>query len=281
MLLRKFMENFEETRAQRVVSDYLRDETDGAARAQFMGHFLNSVFQPVFELRHKQLVVVGFEAYLRTVAGTAEIAPQHYFRSLKAEDQSFTDRLCRELHVANFLKQSQPQESLSVNITQQTLFDHQMHAEMLAEEIYHLQQLGGSRTLKPKQLNVEINLAPDLDAGLVFSFANQLREVSVGLTIEGFDADCASFSRIVQNKPDAVKFNRSWLDADIFSHDYINLVSNTVIAIKAVGAKAHLEHIETKDELAFAIACGFDRFQGFYLNSPNAVMQRNPITLAF
>ena len=281
MLLQTFLDDFEESRAQRAVADYLRDETDGPARAEFMGHFLNSVFQPVFEVHLNNLLVVGFESYLRPVAGDTQIAPDHYFRGLKAEDQSFTDRLCRELHVANFLKQSQPAEFLSVNITQQTLIDHQTHAEILAEEIYHLNQLGAPNTLQAKQLNVELNLSPSLDAGLVFSFAKQLREENIGLTLEGFDADCASFSRIVQNRPDVVKFNRSWLDADILHTDYINLVSNSVAAVQAIGAKAHLEHIETKRELIFAVACGFDRFQGLHLKGPDATLQRQIIPLDF
>ncbi len=281
MLLQNFLSDFEESRAQQAVSDYLREETDGPARAEFMGHFLNSVFQPVFELSSNQLQTVGFEAYLRPVAGDTQIAPAHYFKNLKASDQSFTDKLCRELHVTNFLKQSKSKEFLSVNLTRQTLVEHQHSTEHLVNEIAQLYSLNPNMPLQPKQLNAEINLAPDLDAGLIFSFANQLRRSNIALTLEGFDADCASFSRIVQNKPDVVKFNRTWLDADIFDENYVGLVASTVSAVQAVGAKAHLEQIETEHELTFAIACGFDRFQGYHLGSSYAVLQRDNIALKF
>lgn len=281
MLLQTFLNDFEETRAQRAVSDYLRDETDGPARAEFMGHFLNSVFQPVFEIDSQSLHTIGFEAFLRPAAGNTEIAPEQYFKNLKASDQSFTDKLCRELHVANFVKQTMGKEFLCLNITRQTLMEHQNKSEELTEEIKHLTRLSASIPLLPKQLSVEINLAPDLDAGLIFTFAKQLRDANVELTLEGFDADHASFRRIVQNQPDVVKFNRSWLDADIFNEKYIELVANTVSAIHATGAKAHLEQIETNNELTFAIACGFDRFQGYQLGSPYAVLQHKRIPLAF
>ena len=281
MLLQTFLTNFEESRAQRAVADYLKEEADGSARAEFMGHFLNTAFQPVFELRSQQLHTVGFEAYLRPAAGNKDIPPAHYFRNLKAEDQSFTDRLCRELHVTNFLKQAKPQETLSLNISRETLIDHQHQIEQLAFEIKNLHILDCPNTLQPYQLTIEINMATDVDAGLIFAFTNQLRSIGVGMALEGFDADGASFSRIVQNRPDVVKFNRSWLDADILDSRYINLVASTVTAIRAISAKAHLEYIETSQELAFAIACGFDRYQGYQLGTPSSALQRDRITPNF
>ena len=129
------------------------------------------------------------------------------------------------------------------------------------------------------RIYVELPVSPELDAGVIFTFASHLRELGIRIALEDFDADCASFSRIIHNKPDVVKFNRSWLDGPLSTNVYIDLVSALVAGVHTLGAQAHLERVENKTELNFAIACGFDRVQGFYLGQPEPGLRRKAVRL--
>ena len=61
--------------------------------------------------------------------------------------------------------------------------------------------------------------------------------------------------------------------------EYVELVSHVVKSVQAIGAKAHLETVENEQELIFAVACGFDRFQGFGLCRPDSLLSTGAIEL--
>jgi len=270
MLLNAFLERFEEEKAHRQVRDFLSSQGDGSARAEFLGHFLDSAFQPIVEITTGQPRTIGFEAFIRPVAGHSGIDPRSYFQSLNSDDQEFVDRLCRELHVSNFLRMAQASEFISINISPSALEEHIGHFDGLTQQIAQLNRTG----LHTNRLCLELDLSPELDAGVVYTFASQLRRLGVLISMENFDADCASFSRLIHSRPEVVKFNRTWLEADLADPAYLDLVTHIVTAVRALGAKAHLERVETEREYLFAIACQFDRAQGYYIAAPDKTMRR-------
>ena len=270
MLLNTFIEKFEEQSAERKVRDFLTSQSDGTDRAEFLEHFLDSVFQPIFELDGSRLKVVGFEALIRPVAGEKGIEPSHYFGTLAQDDQSFVDRLCRELHMSNFSNWAQSHEFVSINVAPSALSEHLQSFEDLREQIGVISEFG----LKNNQICLELDLSPDLDAGVVYTFASELKSMGISIALEDFDADCASFSRVMHSRPEIVKFNRTWLEGNLTDSAQIDLVAGVVSAIHASGAIAHIECVESKEEFMFAIACGFNRMQGFYFAAPSPVLNR-------
>ncbi len=276
MLLNAFLENFEEKTAERKIRDFLTTHKDGTVRAAFLEHFLDSVFQPIFEIRNTQLRVVGYEALIRPVAGREDVDPSLYFGSLLQDDQSFVDLLCRELHLTNFSQRALSHELLALNISPEALSEHMHRFEELKQQIGSISNLG----LKNHQICFELDLSQGIDAGVVYTFASNLKETGVTVALEGFDADCASFARVLHCRPDVVKFNRSWLEGNLSNSAQIELVANVVTAIKSTGAKTHIERVENQAEYLFAMSCGFDRLQGFYFAKPNPDLERpvyNPI----
>ncbi|MEE9313771.1 MAG: EAL domain-containing protein [Rhizobiaceae bacterium] len=270
MLLHKFMNIYEEAKAERKVRDYFSDSANGNSRIEFLGHFLSSVYQPILSFNGAHLETIGYEAFVRPVAGNEHVSPVRYFEELEPEHHFFADRLCRDLHVTNFLKQAQDHETISLNISPLALAENATQLERLTTQIQIAQKNG----LNSERIYLEIAMTPELDPGEIYTFTHQLREKGLKITLEDFDADCASFSRIIFARPDVVKFNRTWLDGNLNDAAYIELVSNVVRGIAALGTKTHLERIESKREFTFAIACGFDFLQGYYLGEPNAQLKR-------
>ena len=78
-----------------------------ALSAEVIGHHkelrLTSHFQPIFSLVHKR--PVGYEALLRAQDATGKnIPPLAIFNRVRGEEETvFLDRLCRNLHLRNFL----------------------------------------------------------------------------------------------------------------------------------------------------------------------------------
>ena len=127
MYLKEFLHEFEEQRAFRRVEDHLKSDADGKARAEFLGQFLSSVFQPIFEKHNQSLVTIGFEAFIRPVVNDKNFSPRHYFERLAEEDKSFADLICRDLHLSNFIGAAQKNEFISINIVAMLSMDTPPH----------------------------------------------------------------------------------------------------------------------------------------------------------
>lgn len=89
---------------------------DGTAVGRFLHTDLSSVFQPLIESGSGRCV--GHEAFVRAHGGGAhDIAPWNLF-SLVANDETLValDRLCRMVHVLNYLRVPEPGGSLFLNV---------------------------------------------------------------------------------------------------------------------------------------------------------------------
>lgn len=87
------------------LSSFISPESDGytavCEQVQMRSHF-----QPIFSLAHQR--IVGFEALVRpsTTDGNP-LSPLELFAKADGLEQSvFIDRLCRTLHVSNFMQQA-------------------------------------------------------------------------------------------------------------------------------------------------------------------------------
>jgi len=90
---------------------------DGARYAALCDQVqLRSHFQPIYSLAHQR--IVGFEALIRpSLADGIPISPLMLFSEASSLAQSvFIDRLCRTLHVSNFMQQADDATWLFLNL---------------------------------------------------------------------------------------------------------------------------------------------------------------------
>ncbi|MEL7274589.1 MAG: EAL domain-containing protein [Pseudomonadota bacterium] len=266
MLLSNFLAQREEEQADAKVRDLLESRDWGYEQAEFLGHFLSSVFQPVVSPINKRLETVGYEAFVRPKAGGKASAVEDYFAAMEPDNKAHVDALCRHLHTTNFLSQAAAETLLFLNMETAGLAQNPQELAHLISQLQTITQRG----LAPHRLVLEVELTPQLDAGELYTFVAAIRATGVKIALEGFDADGASLARVVQIRPDIVKFNRSWLNADLEDPAYILMVAQVVAGVAALGAKAHQEFIETSTELRFASTCGFHYMQGYRIAAPAA-----------
>lgn len=264
MLLNSFLERFDEIKAEARVRTYVSSQTSQPERAEFLGHFLRTEFQPILEQQDNGFHTIGFEAFMRPVAGTRKVTPLAFFDTLESDERNFVDRLSRELHVTNFMKTALPTDQISLNVSPASLETRGGDLEQMIRQIRGAEAMG----LAPDRINIELPVSPNLDPGVIYTLAAHLKNLGPQITLEDFDCDHASISRVMFVRPHVVKFNRSWLNNNLDDPSYRKMISNLIKGIHALGAKAHQERLETQAETRFAVACGFDRLQGFYIGNP-------------
>ena len=277
MLLHQFINQFEEVEANRKIKDHYIVDADGQARGEFLNHFLTSSFQPILKIQENKAETIGFESFLRPAAGDSTVSPQQFFTDLKEHNRVFVDHLSREIHLNNFFKQAHPGETISLNIFPTAQQNDMLQFGEIKAQLNKIAKLG----LPSDRIFAELSLSPELDPGITYSISAQLQELGVKITLENFDADCASFSSVIFTRPNVVKFNRSWLNGNLTDSSYIDLVGDIVIGLKSVGAEAHLEKIESELEFQFAVATGFNYLQGYYFGKPSPQLIRQSIDLNF
>jgi len=270
MMLREFLQTFEEEKALRDVTKFLQHGEFGHSKAEFLEYFMHSAFQPVVERRGNRLETVGYEAFVRPVAGGKDVSASDFLDNLTTTNAALAYRICRELHVRNFLNGAQSHEFISINIEADLLHNEPGELEEFAKEIVAAEKAG----LSPLRIQAELKISPEIDPGIMFSFVTRLRELGVLTVLENFDADCASISRLIQCRPDSLKFNRSWILMNGLHPQSRHLVASVVKSVRTLGIKTHLEWVETKEDLHFGLQCGFDRFQGHFIAEPNELKSR-------
>ena len=87
------------------------------------------------------------------------------------------------------------------------------------------------------------------------------------------DADAFSYSKIVEVKPEIVKFNRSWCEYDLNDASYLRMVKDIVRNLNSDGMFTGLTGVRGFREFKFAADCGFTRCQGRFFGIPSPEME--------
>jgi len=131
---------------------------------------LSSQFQPIYSLPHRR--PVGYEALARfTDASGASVDPALVFaQGLEPFEQLQLDRLCRLLHVHNFVTQEVPDCWLFLNIHPEVFVRAALEAPMLARAVQTVEQLGlPMHRLKRQMLKAWYDLQNDPNGHTWFS----------------------------------------------------------------------------------------------------------------
>lgn len=224
-----------------------------------------SYYQPIISVRRQ--AITGFESlsrgYFRETGNV--VAPVHLFRAAKELGRTVElDRLCLKKAMASFenLFKANPDFTLSLNLSMETLREHDYHLTFLWElcSTYHVQPAAVVLDVDDAAFEDEQTLARFLDAhherGFMVAFDR------VGL------AD-VSFERLITHPPDIIKLDRTLLkDINTTFHQQ-EAVKCIVRIAQKVGADVTAIGIENTKEALTVLEYGVHTMQGYYFDQPN------------
>jgi EAL domain-containing protein (putative c-di-GMP-specific phosphodiesterase class I) len=213
------------------------------------------VVQPIFELRGRS--VVGVEALARFPTRPVR-PPDRWFTEAERVGLGADLELAAARRALALLAELPPAVALAVNVGPVTLRDERF-AELVGR-------------VEAERVVVELteHLRVDDYAGLGEAVA-RLRRYGARLSVDDAGAGYASFSHVLELRPDMVKLDRSLvrrIDRDGLRRD---LAASLVGFAHRAGALVVAEGLETAGELATVEALGVEYGQGYYLARPGSL----------
>ncbi|MGM9515938.1 sensor domain-containing phosphodiesterase [Roseateles sp. DB2] len=239
-------------------------EQDGRWVAQHQGLRISSQFQPIYSLPHRS--PVGYEALARFALPTGEVLdPARVFARGASEDEQLQlDRLCRLLHVHNFVTQAVPNCWLFLNIHPEVFVRAAREAPMLARAVNTVEQLG----LPMHRLVFEVTEEIMSQGALFEEAVERARATGCLLALDDFGAGHSNFDRVWRMKPEIVKLDKSLPRRALASPRIARIMAQMVALLHECGALVLQEGIEGRDDMQLALDADVDLLQGFGLGRP-------------
>lgn len=222
---------------------------------------LYTALQPIFSLAHKR--IVGHEALLRVQDPESNwITPALLFDTEKrGADLVHLDRLCRYIHIHNFLTTGDDLNWLFLNVSPKTIISGKKYGPFFKELLERFD-------FPAHRIVIEVVEQPIEDNDLLLETVNYYKQLGCLIAIDDFGAGHSNFDRIWTLKPDIVKLDRSLLIRASRQKDIRNLLPGIISLLHQTGALVLLEGIETRDQAMMAIESDADFVQGFYFGKP-------------
>lgn len=222
---------------------------------RFYGAELTSAFQPVVARGDR---VAGHVAYVRsyTTDGQAELSPWQVF-SLGAEDEDLVrlDRLCRTVHAVNYFAESAPDWRLHLAVEHRLLATVPAEHGRTFEGVLRAFGIGTSRVVI--ELPVSVADSPALLASVLSNYRHRGYAVAVRAR-----AVPEAVERLAPFQPDIVRLRASEVPRDG--------LRQLIDGVRAMGAHALVDHVESAVTRVAAESAGADLVQGLYLGAPGA-----------
>lgn len=249
-------------------NEYLFDEKSGQHTGRYRGFFLNSVFQPIFDSETK--TIIGYEALLRASIGrTLPIEAKFVFRYIdETGGLILFDRICRTLHLLNFLLISAEQDLLFINIHAGLLTRVDTHG-MIFERILH------SLSVPTHRAVIEFEESCLGDPSILSRAVRNFRDRGFKIAISDFGKDRTSLKCLWEMSPDFVKLDSAVLRDAVNDEKIRRVLPKIIDLIQEAGSDAVMQGIETQQQLDLARQCGAKLLQGYALSRPE------PFTLGF
>ena len=233
----------------------------GACVAEFRSLELSSVFQPVVDLWCGR--IVGHEALVRlTYPNGRTISPVRFFAGALDENAlTELDRLCRALHLRNFLTAPVPDGWLFLNISPRVVLAS-------ARQVGFLRYLVDSAGLPASRIVIELVESSIPDEAALLALTHSCRELGCRVAIDDFGTGASSFGRVLQMAPDIVKLDRTVVAQAVHDAGQLRLLKRMTEVLHEIGALVVMEGVETEAELQLALKAGVDLGQGYHLGRP-------------
>ncbi|MGH8490660.1 MAG: EAL domain-containing protein [Gammaproteobacteria bacterium] len=230
---------------------------------------LTSVFQPLVAIASSGRLVVGYQAYLRAIGANhaALPAPEVFARAREAAAIVYLDRLCRTVHMLNFLRQANDDICLFLHVhVRHILGVPHEHGEYF-EGLLH--RCG----LIPERIVIQSDPPSTGDADerrrMQAALRNYRRRgyrlamnVTSGVHRENI------LEHVLELQPDYVRFDRTCLA--IGESQFPVAQAMTLIALlHESGAKVIIHGLETAAQVRGATECGVDVATGDHFGRPS------------
>jgi diguanylate cyclase (GGDEF)-like protein len=254
---------FEEEMDRRVQE---RDRIDRDLRDAIDADLIRPLFQPVFDLRTKN--VVGFEAIPRWISSSMGEISRDRFIPI-AEENGLIHRLFeRLLWQSCAAAASWPQDvTLALDI-----FPSQLKDRGLSARIISILEASG---LAPARLALEITenaLVRDLEAAQ--ETLGSLRMAGVRIVLDNFGTGYSSLYHLRNFKLDKIKIDRSFIES-LRSQESAEIVSALVGLGHGLGLTVTAEGVENTEQRVSLLTTGCEQGQGFLFSGAVPAEQTN------
>lgn len=238
-----------------------------------VGHYdelkLKSAFQPLFDT--KTMRAVAYEALLRAeAAGGQTISPAEAFAVPgNADELIYFDRLCRMLHVVNFIRQANKDEVIFLNVDGRQLLSvgggwHGSAFETLLSYC----------DVRPEQVVLEIVESGIEDLHRLVEAVSDYQARGFRVAIDDFGSQESNFDRIWQMSPEFVKLDRSLIVQSTVNPRARKILPKLVEILHDLDARVVCEGIETGEQDRLARDAGVDLLQGYLYARPTPRLLR-------
>ncbi|MGF6644846.1 sensor domain-containing phosphodiesterase [Paraburkholderia sp. GAS82] len=258
------MPTVEELTLTGLLPHLVRDE--GGWTATWRALTLHSVFQPVLSITHQR--IVGYEALLRAFDPVGlPVTPDVLFSGTRsASEARELDRICRCLHVANFMEQNVPVGWLFLN-TRPQVFETGWPQRAFIDE------LSAHFGLPQERIVIEVLEQPADDESAVASMLSASQPRDFLIAIDDFGTGFSNFDRVWRFRPDIVKLDRSLVARAGKRQGEESLIGHLIAMLHQSGTLVLAEGVETDDELMILMQADVDFVQGFWLGQPKGSVQ--------
>jgi EAL domain-containing protein (putative c-di-GMP-specific phosphodiesterase class I) len=229
---------------------------------------LYTALQPVFSIAHKR--VVGYEALLRVKNSESQwISPAPLFE--KSENpfaDVHLDRLCRYIHLNNFLNLKDEINWLFLNVSPVTIGNAQKYGPFFKSVIE-------SFDFPAHRIVIEIVEYPIGDNDCLKETVDFYKDLGCLIAIDDFGAGASNFDRIWTLNPNIVKLDRSFLIKASMEKSIRHLLPGIVSLLHQAGSLVLIEGVETREQAIISIESDVDFVQGFYFGKPSIELSRS------
>jgi len=244
--------------------DITFDLTDSGIVCRREGLTLSSTFQPLYSAASLQ--PVSHEALLRAVDISGnKVSPQDVFaRATLPSDVIFLDRLCRLLHVGNFVRQTSDIGSLYLNVDGRYLMniDDGQHGRFF-------EGLLGHCALPASRVVLEILESRIDDRDRLKEAVSSFSARGFRVAIDDFGSHDSNFDRLWVLSPHLVKLDRTLAVQACENPRVGRMLPKLVDIIHELGAQVVCEGIENQQQHDLAVSSGADMLQGYRYALPS------------
>jgi EAL domain-containing protein (putative c-di-GMP-specific phosphodiesterase class I) len=239
---------------------YVAGDTEERRRLVEITHRLNEVvaagripiaMQPIVDLNTRRLF--GLEALARFPDNRP---PDVWFAEAHAVGRGVELELLALQSALDHLPELPEPIRLSVNASPAVVLDDQFRELLERQPVERI-------TLEITE-HAAVALYDELRAALL-----PLRERGLAVAVDDAGAGYASFTHVLQLRPDVIKLDRSWLQDIPNDAARRTLVTAIVLLALDLGAAVTAEGIERRDQLDAVGELGVDHAQGYYFARPS------------
>ena len=230
--------------------------------ARLSSILLRSQYQPIYSLAHQR--VVGYEALVRPSYSNGDrVLPASLFGSTQGvEEKVFLDRVCRALHVRNFVRHGDDCSWLFLNVDPQVTTEGRHYGAFFRQLLEHYR-------IPPQRVVVEILEGRIHDEASLTEAVRYYKEMGCLVAIDDFGVGQSNFDRIWRIAPEIVKLDRSIIEQAAYNPTVRRILPSLVSLIHEAGSLVLIEGIENEEQALIATRSEIDFVQGYFFARPD------------